>query len=161
MTVLELQLKMSWYTNLSHGIAIHSKRKSKSRFRDLCRSLSWMSHFALNLSRIRESNNINLLCGFGALPLLESSVALVPCRRVPLSSRAWSYNAGATRWERGVSAGFYARFIDLSPSTFTLPSHMPHPTSAFPWRHTFLVASHDAVGKPEKTSEKQDIFCVY
>lgn len=58
-------------------------------------------------------------------------------------SRARSYNAEATVGARG-GCGLL-RFIDLSPSTFTLPSHMPHPTPAFLRRRTFLLASCDAV----------------
>lgn len=45
-----------------------------------------------------------------------------------------------------------SRFIDLSPSSFTLPSHMPHPTPAhrrLRRRRTFL-SSRDAVGENPK-----------
>ena len=88
---------------------------------------SRMSRFALNLSQIRESNNINLLCGFEPFRLSRapSSLYLVVESLCLSRSRARSYST-----EVAVAAE-PLRFIDLSPSTFTLPSHMPHPTLGF------------------------------
>jgi len=161
--IVELQFKISRYTNLAQDIA-YTLNVNRSRdfmiYVDAPRECP-----ASPLTYLGSENRITSISSAASGPFrfsrAPSSLYLVVESLCLSRSRARSYNAGAAMGAgEGESAGFYARFIDLSPSTFTLPSHMPHPTLAFPRRRTFHVASHDAVGKPEKTPEKQDVFCL-
>lgn len=89
-----------------------------------------MYRFVLSLSRIRESNNINLLCGFGPFRLSRapSSLYLVVESLCLPRSRAPSYNAEAARWERGEGMWAFAIYWFKPFHLYLALAHAtPHP----------------------------------
>lgn len=158
-----MQFQIPRYTNLSRGIAY---TQNVNRSRDSVIYVGDPRGCPVSpLTYLESENRITSISSAASGPFrfsrAPSSLYLVVESLCLPRSRARSYNAGAAIAERGSAGGFYARFIDLSPSTFTLPSHMPHPTSAFPPASHFSrrVARRCRQARKEKPG-KQDIFCL-
>lgn len=159
---LESGIKISCIQQSFARHHVRLKRKSKPRFRSINASHGCTVSF---LAYLESENRITSISSAASGPS-ASQERRRPCTlsSSPFVSRDRAHRV-ITPWRRGGSEGRECgllRFIDLSPSTFTLPSHMPHPTPAFPRRRTFLPASCDAVGESIRgdAGKKQGTLCL-